>query len=352
MKSIHRWTLLLSSCALLGLQGSPEYRLVTNWPTLPDGMYLGHPHEFPMPDVRAQERAERETERAEAIARGATPPPRPPRLQPGVSGIAIDDQDHIYVFNRGKHPVIVLDTDGNVVRSGAIGITGTVPHFIKVDHYGNVWVVDEGAHRVLKLDPSMNKILLEIGIKDEAGYDTAHLDRPADVAITSQGEILIADGYGNNRIAKYSPEGKFLGQWGGGPEDTGVGPGEFHLPHAVVVDSNDRVYVLDRENRRIQILDTDGNYIGQLDGLGYIWGIALSPDERYMFMTEHESEQVLKVSLPDGKIVTRWGGQGRGGGEFDWAHGLAVDSTGAVYVGDTYGQRLQKFVPTGSTTEN
>ncbi len=71
-----------------------------------------------------------------------------------------------------------------------------------------------------------------------------------------------------------------------------------------------------------------------------------------MFMTEHESEQVLKVSLPDGKIVTRWGGHGRGAGEFDWAHGLAVDSTGAVYVGDTYGQRLQKFVPSGSTTEN
>ncbi len=158
MKSIHRWTLLLSSFALLGLQGSPEYRLVKNWPTLPDGMYLGHPHEFPMPDVRAQERAERETKRAQAIARGATPPPRPPRLQPGVSGVAIDDQDHIYVFNRGKHPVIVLDTDGNVVRSGAIGITGTVPHFIKVDSYGYVWVVDEGAHRVLKLDPAMNNV--------------------------------------------------------------------------------------------------------------------------------------------------------------------------------------------------
>ncbi len=67
-------------------------------------------------------------------------------------------------------------------------------------------------------------------------------------------------------------------------------------------------------------------------------------------MTEHEPEQVLNASLADGKIVTRWGSQGRGPGEFDWAHGLAVDSEGSVYVGDTYGQRLQKFVPVASTT--
>ena len=331
----------------LASHSQTEYRLVSDWPTIPAGMHLGHSFDFPLPDVRAtQEKA-----RNEAIARGETPPPWHPAVEPGISGVTIDKHDQIFVFNRGEHPVIVLDPNGQVIRTGAIGITGEVPHFIKIDREENVWVADEGAHRVLKLDPEMKKILLEIGVKDEAGYDSAHLDSPADVAITSKGEILIADGYGNNRITKYTPEGRYLDQWGGGPEDTGTGPGEFDLPHAILVDSKDRVYVLDRENYRIQMFDTDGTFQGQLDGLGYIWGIALSPDERHMFMTEHESEQVLKVSLPDGEIVSRWGGPGRGPGEFDWAHGLAVDSHGAVYVGDTYGQRLQKFVPEGTATE-
>ncbi len=209
--------LMLSALALLGLQDAPEYRLVENWPTIPDGMYLGHQQDFPMPDARDEMRAEREKKRAEAIARGETPPPRRPNLQPGVSGVAIDKNDHIYVFNRGKHPVMVFDANGKFLRSGAIGITGTVPHFIKVDDDGNVWLVDEDAHRILKMDPEMKKILVEIGVKDEAGYDETHLDLPADVATTSKGEILIADGYGNNRVAKYSPDGQFIKQWGGGP---------------------------------------------------------------------------------------------------------------------------------------
>ena len=343
----------LGSCTVTDpIEEIEDYQLVPNWATLPQGMHLGHPQDFPMPSERAKARTERENQRAAAISRGETPPIRQPSVQPGVSGVWVDQNDHIYVFNRGKHPVIVFDSDGNVLRTGAEGITGTVPHFIKVDTAGNVWLVDEAAHRVLKMDREMKTVLMEIGVKDEAGYDQFHLDLPADVAITNTGDILIADGYGNNRIAKYSANGEFIKEWGGGPDDESTKDGEFHLPHQVLVDSKNKVYVLDRENHRVQMFDTDGNFLGKLEGLGYIWGIALSADENYMFMTEHETEQVLKVSLPEGTIVSRWGSLGREPGQFDWAHGLGVDSQGAVYVGDTYGQRLQKFIPTKGITEN
>jgi DNA-binding beta-propeller fold protein YncE len=337
--------------AALFVEEAP-YRLVPGWAKLPPGWIFGHRQEFPLPAERERERAERERERAEAIARGETPAPRPPSLQPGISGIAVDLEDRVYVFHRGEHPVIVLDSSGNFVRSGADGITGTVPHFIKVDREGFVWVVDEDAHWVLKLDRELKKVIVEIGTKDEPGYDETHLDRPADVAVSSKGEIFIADGYGNNRIAKYSKDGKFLKQWGGGPDEPSDEDGKFHLPHAVTVDPNDKVYVIDRENRRIQMFDTEGRLLDQWTHLGYAWGFDLTRDGKYLFVTEHETEQVLKVSTEDGAILTRWGGQGRGPGEFDWAHGIAVDSKGAVYVGDTYGQRIQKFVPTGSTTSD
>jgi DNA-binding beta-propeller fold protein YncE len=341
--------LALLAAAALAAEESP-YRLVPGWAKLPPGWVFGHPLEFPLPAERERERAEREKARAEAIARGETPPPRPQSLQPGISGIAVDLADHVYVFHRGEHPVIVLDSSGSFLRSGADGITGAVPHFIKVDGEGFVWVVDEDAHRVLKLDRELGRVLLEIGTKDVPGYDETHLDRPADVAVTSRGEILIADGYGNNRIAKYSKEGKFLKQWGGGPDEPSDEDGKFQLPHAVLVDPEDKVYVIDRENRRIQTFDTEGNFLGKWTHLGYAWGFTLTRDGKHLFVTEHDSEQVLKVSTEDGAILTRWGGQGRGPGQFDWAHGIAVDSKGAVYVGDTYGQRIQKFVPPGTST--
>jgi DNA-binding beta-propeller fold protein YncE len=330
--------------AALGAEEA-SYRLVPEWAKLPAGYVFGHPISFPLPAERDRVRAEAERERALALARGKPLPPREPELQPGVSGVAVDLEDNVYVFHRGEHPVLVFDSRGNFLRTGADGITGTVPHFIKVDREGFVWVVDEAAHRVLKLDREMKRVVLEIGTKDVPGYDPTHLDRPADVAITSTGEILVADGYGNNRIAKFSSEGKFLKEWGGGPDEPSAEAGKFHLPHAVVVDPNDAVYVLDRENRRIQKFDSEGRLLGIWTHLGYAWGMALSRDGKHLFVAEHDQEQVLRVETEDGRILERWGSQGRGPGQFDWAHGIAVDSRSAVYVGDTYGQRVQKFEP-------
>ena len=340
---------LIAAClpvVLMSLSAqSVTFSLVPNWAKLPSGWVFGHPQGFPLPAERERARAEAELTRAAAIARGETPPPRSSNLQPGVSGVAVDRDDNVYAFHRGEHPILVFDESGQFLRSGGDGITGTVPHFIEVDDQGNVWVVDEAAHRVLKFNSELTEILLQIGVTDEPGYDNVHLDRPADVDIASTGEILIADGYGNNRIAKFSPDGEFIEQWGGGPQDESTADGEFHLPHAVEIDQNDKVYVLDRENRRIQMFDLDGKFLGKWTHLGYAWGLFVSRDGQYAYIAEHDHEQVMQVSTATGEVLARWGRQGHGPSEFDWAHGIAVDSHGDIYVGEVLeGQRVQKFV--------
>ena len=334
--------LLIGGSALTAQQNT--FSLVPDWAKLPDGWVLGHPQGFPLPAERARIRAEAERVRADLIARGETPPPRRQNLQPGVSGVSVDLNDNVYALHRGAHPILVFDASGQFLRSGGDGITGTVPHFIEVDHDGYVWVVDEAAHRVLKFNHELTEVLLQIGITDEPAYDETHLDLPADVDIASTGEILIADGYGNNRIAKFAPDGTFIKQWGGGPQDESTADGEFHLPHAIEIDQNDKVYVLDRENRRIQMFDLEGNFLGKWTHLGYVWGLVICRDGQFAYVAEHDNEEVMQVSTATGEILARWGQQGHGPNEFDWAHGIAVDSTGAVYVADTYGQRLQKFV--------
>jgi sugar lactone lactonase YvrE len=105
---------------------------------------------------------------------------------------------------------------------------------------------------------------------------------------------------------------------------------------------------VDRENHRIQVFDPDLNYVREIAHPGwYPWDIAISRrgDDGFAYIADHAGERVHKMALADGAIVATWGVPGRGPGEFDWVHGMAVDTEGAVYAADTYGQRVQKFVP-------
>src|SRR5262245_44729912 len=121
---MRRTVLTLLFCAAffagsLGLraQGDGGYKLVPNWPKLPQGMYFGLKEPPPPPAEREAQAAAR---RARGGARGGGNQMNGgPTNQPGISGLAIDAQDHIYVFNRGVKPVMVFDTAGNLILSGA-----------------------------------------------------------------------------------------------------------------------------------------------------------------------------------------------------------------------------------------
>jgi len=342
-------------------QGDGGYRLVPNWPKLPSGMYFGLKDAPPPP-------AEREAQAAARRARGGSEGSRGsrgsqgsmggPTNQPGISGLAIDAQDRIYVFNRGVKPVMVFDTAGNLILSGADQeingktINPSWQHSGGVDWEGNVYVIERDAHRIVKLSPKLDKFLLQLGTTNEKGNDATHLNLPSGIAILHNGNMIVTDGYGNNRVILFDKTGKFIKQVGkgpGGPEDKGTGPGEWNLPHKLAVDADEHLYIIDREGHRLEVFDKNLNYIREIRNDWNPWDVNISRKgtDGIGWIADHKDERVQKFQLKDGKILATWGKQGWGPGEFDWVHGIVVDSKGAVYAADTYGQRLQKFVPSG-----
>jgi len=261
------------------------------------------------------------------------------------------------VFNRGAKPIMVFDAAGNLVMAGGDQelngkkLNPNWQHSGAVDWAGNVYMIERDAHRIVKLSPKLDKFLLQLGTTGEKGNDATHFDLPSGVAVLKNGNIIVTDGYGNNRVAMFDQTGKFIKQVGkgaGGPTDKGNGPGEWVLPHKLAVDAQENLFIIDREGHRLQVYDKNLNYLREIKVEGWNpWDIAISRkgDDGFAFIADHALERVHKLSLKDGKVVATWGKQGLGPGEFDWVHGIVVDSKGAVYAADTYGQRLQKFVP-------
>jgi DNA-binding beta-propeller fold protein YncE len=322
---------------------------VPNWPHLPAGMYFGLKDAPPPPAEREAQAATRRARGGQSAQSGS------PANQPGISGLAIDQHDHIYVFNRGVKPVMVFDTDGNLILAGADQeingkkINPSWQHSGGVDWEGNVYVIERDAHRIVKLSSKLDKFLLQIGTTNEKGNDATHLNLPSGIAILKNGNIVVTDGYGNNRVVMFDKDGKFLKQvakGAGGPADKGTGPGEWNLPHKLAVDAQENLHIIDRENHRLQMFDKNLKYIREIRNDWNPWDVNISRKgtESWGWIADHKDERVLKFSLNDGAILAKWGRQGLGPGEFDWVHGIVVDSKGAVYAADTYGQRLQKFV--------
>ncbi|MDA4122699.1 MAG: 6-bladed beta-propeller, partial [Thaumarchaeota archaeon] len=222
----------------------------------------------------------------------------------GVTDIAIDSQDRVFVFDRmGDHPVAVFDKNGRFVSSWGEA-KFRVAHEIYVDSHDFVWTADCGAHVVVKHSQG-GKPIMELGERDVAGaaYYGQPFNMPTGMAVSSTGEVFVSDGYGNHKIQKFSPNGKHLGSWG----TLGKGPGEFALPHCVNVDERDQVYVCDRENGRIQIFDKDGKYITEWGGMNLPESIDF--DSKAAYVCEQswgDKPDKVFVFSRDGKVVSSW----------------------------------------------
>jgi sugar lactone lactonase YvrE len=287
-----------------------------------------------------------------------------------VVGVGLDSRDRVYVFNRGPHPVMIFDKDGNFIRSWGEGIF-IRPHGVFIDSDDSIWCTDDNGHTVRKFDIYGN-LLLTIGYPgvpivetydwnkhSDTGYDGRDFltikraglpfNRPTKAVIAPSGELYVSDGYGNARVHKFSKEGKLLFSWG----EPGSGPGQFAIPHSLVVDKQGRVYVADRENRRIQVFSKEGKLITAWSGLERPDDMVIVGD-KYMFV----AELIHRVSIwdLDGRLLAHWGDEeaSNDAGLFISPHAIAVDSRGVLYVGevcDTNGRydrgsrAVQKFVP-------
>jgi DNA-binding beta-propeller fold protein YncE len=261
----------------------------------------------------------------------------PPGLNLGeVPGVALDSKGHIFVFNRGRQPLIEFDGSGKFVRTLGDGLF-TRPHGVRVDSHDNIWTIDVGSHLILKLNPE-GRVLLVLGRRDYAGNEEWAFNKPTDVAIGPSEDIFVTDGYGNSRVMKFDKNGRFIKAWG----TKGSAQGEFNLPHAIAIDSKGLVYVGDRENKRIQVFDAGGKFVKEWTHVGSPWGLCITPDQ-YIYMTDGDANRVLKLDL-NGNVLGELGGPGKAPGEFAWAHGIAVGPSDEIYISEILSWRVQKFV--------
>lgn len=265
-----------------------------------------------------------------------------PQMPPGwnfgeTPGVAVDARGHVFVLHRGEHPIIEFTPDGKQVRSWGEGLF-IRPHSIRIDPQGNIWTVDNDTHQVLKMDPS-GRVRMVIGRRGVSGETEENFNRPTDVAFGPNGEIYVSDGYVNSRVVKFSKEGRYVTAWG----KKGKAPGEFNLPHAIAVDKQGRVYVGDRENRRLQIFDADGKFLKEWTNVGSPWGLDLRPDET-LFIADGYNDRIVKADL-NGKILGAFGNNGRMAGELSYVHNLGLDNAGNIYAGEIKNQRVQRFTP-------
>src|SRR5262245_27304404 len=264
-------------------------------------------------------------------------------LAGAAAGVAFDSKGHLFVLTRGNPSLYEFDGNGKFIRSFGEGLF-TRSHGLRIDKDGNIWTTDVGAHTVMKLDPQ-GQVLMTLGTKGQRGdwNESTHLfNEPNDVAIAGNGDIFIAQGHtpgamGDPRILKFDKNGNFIKSWGG----KGKEPGKFDVAHGLAFDAKGQLWATDRENQRIQIFDTNGNYIKELKYAGL--PCSLDIGSQNIYMVNGFAGQLLKLDL-DGKVLSAMGKPGKGLGEFGEAHVIAVSPKGEVYVADSVNSAVQKFV--------
>jgi hypothetical protein len=277
-----------------------------------------------------------------------------------MSGITVDASDNIWTLNRGNIPIQVYRPDGSLVRSWGQGVFGNA-HQIRFDKDGNVWITDNGFHTVSKFTQD-GKLLLTLGTKGESGEDNSHFNQPTDLAISPSGDVFISDGYVNSRVVHYDKNGKFVKAWG----KLGVAPGEFSLPHGIAMDSRGRLYVVDRNNGRVQVFEQSGKHITEWRNIINPWAIWITPKDEVFVVGSTPAQwwetqpgptamngvpakdQIVVKFDTDGRVRELWAfplgaGASAKPGELNWAHAITVDSKGDLYIGDIRGRQARKF---------
>lgn len=266
-------------------------------------------------------------------------PPDGNIIQP--TGVAVDRQGHVYAFNKGNRQLMEFDSEGKYLRSLGAGIFKD-PHGLRIDEEGNIWATDLEAHLVLKLNPQ-GRVLMVLGQNGTAGlYDDTRgmilFNKPADVAFGRNGDIYVADGYGNNRVVHLDKHGKLIRTWG----EKGPQSGNFDNPHNIVTDREGKIYVADRYNNRVQVFSATGEFVVEWENLGIPWGLAIDPQDR-IYMTDGNNEHIYLLNT-QGEILGRFeGGPGSQAGQFRAAHGIAIDPGHALYVTEVLNWRVQRL---------
>jgi DNA-binding beta-propeller fold protein YncE len=255
---------------------------------------------------------------------------------------AFDAKDLLFLADLTDR-IQVFDRDGHYQRgwrTPEFNVDG--PSGLTVDRLGRLLVADTHFYRVLVYSES-GELLFQIG-DGVQGTTPGRFGYPTDVVIDRAGNFYVAEYGENDRIQVFSPEGKWLRQWGG----HGYEPGEFLKPRALAIDEQDRLFVADSCNHRIQVFDTQGKLLhswgsrGDRPGeMSYPYDLAIGPNH-CLYVCEYGNHRVQKFTL-EGQPLAVWGAPGRGPGQLYNPYALAVDSRGVVSVIDSNNHRVQRF---------
>ena len=261
-----------------------------------------------------------------------------------VSTVATDSQNRVYAFQRQDPPVMVFDPDGNYLNRWGIGAISDPHGMTIVDDV--VYITDRSDQVAVKFTLE-GKPLQIIG--DRGVYSDTGCEKPGDLvpraagpfnyctemAPHPSGDIYISDGYRNARVHRFSADGQLIQSWGQpGKED----PGQFHLPHSLVIDPDGKIYVCDRANRRVQVFSPDGEFITMWTGMGGPDNLVLGNDGIFYLAEQADESGSSHCSVwdADGNVLERW--------PIRHAHGMAVDLNGDLYLGLTIEQSVDKYV--------
>ena len=306
-----------------------------------------------------------------------------------VGGVATNSRGDIYVYTRTGHPTVSMgtarpfahggsrlfqfDRSGRFTREIGAGLYGFLfAAQVRVDPQDNLWVVDEMSAMVMKFDPQ-GRITLLLGRKAEAinnpparaggagpggegggrgggrapgaGAPQDVFNRPTDVAWDAQGNIFVADGLGNARIAKFTKDGAFVKSWG----QRGAGNGEFASVNSIAVDAQGNVYAADAGNQRLQVFDNGGTFTREIKGVGHAQAICITPGPSQVMYVSNSNPpndldtagEIYRMRL-DGTMTGRFGRAGKLLKEFGTVNAIDCRSESTLYVGEVGNFRVQK----------
>jgi sugar lactone lactonase YvrE len=263
----------------------------------------------------------------------------------GTSGVAFNSKGNIFVIHRGPMPLMEFDPDGNFIRGFGDGMFDR-PHGLRIDAQDNIWATDVAMNLVYKFNPS-GRLEMVLGVKGRTGdwHSGGHLrlfHEPNEAVVGPSGDIFVLQGHGKGEscVLKFDSYGTFIKTLAG----KGNGPGEFDLPHSLVFDAQGLLYIADRNNARIQVLDADGAFIRESRHPGTPCGLFMGADQQLWLAHGHTGE-IMKLDL-DGKVVGTMAGAGQGKalGKYGEAHYIAVSPRDEIFVADTLNWRVQKYV--------
>ncbi|XP_053422325.1 peptidyl-glycine alpha-amidating monooxygenase isoform X6 [Nycticebus coucang] len=301
-------------------------------------------------------------------------------LLPGqVSGVALDLNNNLVIFHRGDHvwdgnsfdrtfvyqqrglgpieedTILVVDPNTAAVIQSSGKNLFYLPHGLSVDKDGNYWVTDVALHQVFKLDPnSKGGPVLTLGRSMQPGNDQSHFCQPTDVAVDPDtGAVYVSDGYCNSRIIQFSPQGKFITQWGEESSGSNPRPGQLSVPHSLaLVPPLGQLCVADREHGRIQCFNTDTkefvreikhpSFGRNIFAISYIPGLLFAVNGKPYF-EDQEPLQGFVMNFSSGEIIDVFKPVRK---HFDMPHDIVASEDGAVYVGDAHTNTVWKFAMT------